>query len=344
MRPIDLRSDTLTTPTPAMRRAMAEAEVGDDVYGEDPTVNRLEEEAAALLGKEAALFVPSGTMGNQIALLLHTHRGDEVWLEAESHIYWYEVGGLGSLAHVQPRLIFGRNGKFGPQDLEALREPPDIHRPRPRLLCLENTHNRAGGVVWTVGEVEEVAAAARRLGLAFHLDGARLFNAAVALKVKPSVLAAPFDTVMVSLSKGLAAPVGSLLLGSRDQIGEARRWRKLLGGGMRQAGILAAAGLIGLREMVERLEEDHLHARILAEEMATWPGLNVDLSLVQTNIVKVTVAREDLDGPALSARFHEAGVKVSALGPRFIRLVTHKDVSRRDVEEALRRMKEAYRA
>lgn len=323
---------------------MAEAEVGDDVYGEDPTVNRLEEEAADLLGKEAALFVPSGTMGNQIALLLHTQRGDEVWLEAESHIYWYEVGGLGALAHVQPRLIFGDKGKFGVKDLEALHEAPDIHRPRPRLLCLENTHNRAGGVVWTPEETEEVAAAARRLGLALHLDGARLFNAAVALKVKPSHLAAPFDTVMVSLSKGLAAPVGSLLAGSRELIQEARRWRKLLGGGMRQAGIVAAAGLVALREMVDRLEEDHRHARILAEELAAWPGLQVDLSTVQTNIVKVTVTREDLDAPALSARFEAAGVKVSALGPRFIRLVTHKDVSREDVEEALRRMREAYRA
>lgn len=273
---VDLRSDTVTKPSPEMRRAMAEAEVGDDVYGEDPTVRELEETGAALVGQEAGLFVPSGTMGNQVAVLTHTRRGDEVFLEAESHIYYYEVGDIAALAGAQPRPIPGSRGRFTAADLRAAVREPNIHYPNPRLVCLENTHNRAGGAVWRPEEVDAVVEAAHELGLAIHLDGARLFNAAVALGLPAARLARGVDSVMFCLSKGLGAPVGSLLCGPAEWIERARKERKRLGGGMRQAGILAAAGLWALRHNVERLAEDHANARWLAEQLAQIRGLRVD--------------------------------------------------------------------
>ncbi|MBX5477015.1 MAG: low-specificity L-threonine aldolase [Clostridia bacterium] len=332
---IDLRSDTVTTPTEEMRRAMAAAEVGDDVYGEDPTVNRLEEVAAERMGKEAALFVPSGTMANLVAVLSHTRRGDEVILEADSHVYYYEVGGLSAVAGAVPRLIQGRRGKFGPEDVRAAVRAPNIHFPRPSLLCVENTHNRAGGTVWTPEEVRAVAEAAHNLGLRVHMDGARVFNAAVALGRPVKEIVAPVDSVMFCLSKGLGAPVGSVLCGSSEFIAAARKYRKMLGGGMRQAGVIAAAGLVALETMVERLAEDHANARRLAEGLAGIPGFRVDLETVQTNMVMADVSATGLDAPAVVERLAAEGVLTNAMDRHVVRFVTHKDVSAADIDAAL---------
>ncbi|MBE3590336.1 MAG: low-specificity L-threonine aldolase [Firmicutes bacterium] len=332
---IDLRSDTVTTPTEEMRRAMAAAEVGDDVYGEDPTVLRLEEAAAERMGKEAALFVPSGTMGNLVAVLTHTTRGDEILLEAESHIYDYEVGGLSAVAGAVPRLIEGRRGKFGPDDVRAAVRAPNIHFPRPSLLCIENTHNRAGGTVWTPEEVRAVARAAQDLGLRVHMDGARIFNAAVALGCSAAELAAPVDSVMFCISKGLGAPVGSLLCGSREFILAARKNRKMVGGGMRQAGVIAAAGLVALDTMVERLAEDHENARRLAEGLSSIPGFRVEPEAVQTNMVMADVTGTGRDAPTVVAMLADEGVLANAMDSRVVRFVTHKDVSAADIDAAL---------
>lgn len=341
MRVIDLRSDTVTVPTPAMREAMARAEVGDDVYGEDPTVNRLEEAAAERMGKEAGLFCASGTMANQVAVMAHTRRGDEVILEEEAHIYYYEAGALAVLAGVQPRLVRGKRGLLDPDDVARSLRPPNIHYPPPALLCLENTHNRAGGTVMTPELTRALADVAHRHGLAVHLDGARIFNAAVYLGCQPRELAAPADSVMFCLSKGLGAPVGSVLCGSRPFIERARRYRKILGGGMRQAGVIAAAGLVALDTMVERLAEDHAHARLLAGLLAEEALFRVDLEWVQTNIVLCWLVKGDAF--AYAVRLAARGVKVNATGPDRIRLVTHKDVSRADVEEAAAIMKDEIR-
>lgn len=344
MRRIDLRSDTVTLPTPEMRRAMFEAEVGDDVYGEDPTVNRLEEAAAALLGKEAGLFVPTGTQGNQVAVLTHAGRGEEVIAEAESHLFYYEVGAVAALAGCQVRVVPGVRGAMDPERVEAAIRSENIHFPRTALVCLENTHNRAGGAVLPPGNAAAVAEVARRHGLPVHLDGARIFNAAVALGVPAAQVAAPADSVMFCLSKGLAAPVGSVLVGSRAFIARARVSRKLLGGGMRQAGILAAAGLVALRTMVARLAEDHQNAARLAAGLGGLPGLEVDPEGVETNIVAFRVADPRWDAPGLAAALRAAGVLCNAMGPRAVRMVTHKDVVRADVDEALDRVEGALRA
>ncbi len=320
---IDLRSDTVTHPTPAMRRAMYEAEVGDDVYGEDPTVNRLEELAAAMLGKEAALLVTSGTQGNLAAVLAHCGRGDEVIVGHLAHMYLYEQGGMAALAGVHPRVVPNQeDGTLDLAEVEAAIRPENIHFPRTRLIAVENTHNRRYGAPLGVDYLRALRQVAHRHGLQVHMDGARLFNAAVALGVPARDLAAQADTVMVCLSKGLAAPVGSLLLGSAAFIAEARRARKVLGGGMRQAGVLAAAGIVALTEMVDRLAEDHTRARRLAEALATMPGLQVDLQRVYTNMVYV-----DLEPPRTAAQLAEAlaarGVRVHPVGPHRVRLVTH---------------------
>ncbi len=326
----------MTLPTDAMRRAMAEAEVGDDVYGEDPTVRRLEELGAEMVGKEAALFVPTGTMGNQVSVMTHTRRGEEVILEAESHIFFYEVGGLAALSGVQARTVPGRRGAMDPGQVEAAVREENIHFPRTALVCLENTHNRSGGTVVPLDNMAAVADVARRHGAAVHLDGARIFNAAAALGVPPSKVAAPADSVMFALSKGLAAPVGSLVAGRREWVERARKNRKLLGGGMRQVGVLAAAGIVALTSMVGRLFEDHANARRLGEGIASIPGLAVDLETVQTNMVSFEVNKPGLTAPVLVARLGEQGVRANATGPSRIRLVTHKDVSAADVDETLR--------
>jgi threonine aldolase len=329
---VDLRSDTVTTPTPAMRRAMADAEVGDDVYGEDPTVNRLEELAAARVGKESALYVPSGTMGNQIALRLLSRPGTEVLCAARAHIRQYEAAAAALNAGVQVRPLHDRDGTFEPAAVDSAAEGPAHHLPPLSLVAIENTHMPAGGVPWTPGQVEAVAGAARRHGLPVHCDGARLFNAAVALGVNAADLAGPVDTVMFCLSKGLAAPVGSLLAGAGDLIAAARLERGRLGGGMRQAGVIAAAGVVALNEMIDRLADDHARARRLAEALADrFPG-SVDLERVRTNIVCVAAS-------ALPASFLDdlagQGVRVGTIDQMTVRLVTHKDVDDADIDRAV---------
>ncbi len=328
---IDLRSDTVTQPTEGMRRAMAQAEVGDDIYGEDVTARRLEERAAELLGQEAALFVTSGTMGNQLALLLHCRRGDDVVVGQDAHCTLYESGAAGALAGVQLS-VAGAGGTFTVKDMEAAMYPAEaFYMPRTRLVAVENTHNRAGGVVWPQAQVEAVCARARELGLGTHLDGARIWNAATATGRPPTELAAPFDTVSACFSKGLGAPVGSVLAGSADAIGEARRLRKMLGGAMRQVGVLCAAALYALEHHLGRLEVDHEHARRLATGLSAVDGLSVDLSIVQTNIVNLDVP----DAPAFAARARESGVLLNAMSPHRLRAVTHLDVDAHAIDRAI---------
>ncbi|MFY1824656.1 low-specificity L-threonine aldolase [Myxococcus fulvus] len=341
MKPIDFRSDTVTKPTAAMRRAIAEAEVGDDVYGEDPTVLRLEAKVAERLGLEAALFVPSGTQANQLAIGAHCRQGDEVLTEAGSHILHYEGGAVPALWGVQPQPLPGEWGVLTPEVVAAAVREDNIHNPRTRLLSLENTHNRGGGSVWSVERFAQVVKVARDAGLAVHLDGARLFNAEVAAGVPASSWAKLTDTTAVCFSKGLGAPVGSALAGRADLIREARRLRKRLGGGMRQAGILAAAALYALEHHVERLAEDHANARRLAAGLAEVPGVEVDVTRVQTNMVFAEFTRPARDMvPLLSTH----GVLTNpAGGPRSVRLVTHLDVSAADIDEAVARVRRALK-
>lgn len=336
MRNVDMRSDTITQPTPAMRRAMAEAEVGDDVFGEDPTVNRLEEMAAERLGKEAALFVASGTMGNLVSLLAHCGRGDEVILGDQAHTFLYEQGGMAALGGIHPHTLPNQpDGTLDLQQIEDAIRPDNVHDPRTRLIALENTHNRCWGSPLSVAYMREVGALARRRGLKVHVDGARLFNAAIALGVEARELAADADSVTFCLSKGLAAPVGSVICGRRDFIAEARRARKVVGGGMRQAGVLAAAGIVALTQMVERLAEDHANARRLAEGLAEIPGIRIDPARVRTNIVYFEVVRPGLTAAALVERVGAEGVRVLPVGPRLVRAVLNYHVSADDVEYAL---------
>jgi threonine aldolase len=331
--PVDLRSDTITRPTEAMRRAMASAEVGDDVYGEDPTARRLEARAAEVLGKEAALFVPSGTMANQIALMVHCRPGDEVILGQGSHVYYYEGGAGGAWAGVQ-FVPVGEGGLFDVADLEVGMKPGHYVLPRSRLLALENTHNRAGGRVFPQDTVQRLADRARKLGLGVHLDGARIWNAAVATGESPAGLCAPADTVSACFSKGLGAPVGSVLAGNRGHIEEARRLRRMLGGAMRQVGVLCAAALHALEHHVPRLAGDHDNARRLAEGLAAAPGLQCESAQVETNIVLFDVANGGRASDFV-ARAAEHGVLLNATGPSRVRAVTHQDVDRAQVERAI---------
>ena len=333
---IELRSDTMTRPTPAMRRAMAEAEVGDDVFGEDPTVNRLEAKAAELLGKEAALLVASGTMANLASLLAHCGRGDEVILGHLSHSFIYEQGGMAAVGGICPRTVLNReDGTLRPEEIEAAVRGDNVHFPRSRLLMIENTHNLCGGAPLDAAFMRAAAEIARRHGLRLHVDGARLFNAAAALGVSARELAAAADSVNFCLSKGLAAPVGSVICGGRDFIERARRARKLLGGGMRQAGIIAAAGIIALEEMVDRLAEDHLRARKLAEGLAAIPGIAIDPDRVRTNIVYFDVSKPGLSAAELLRRLEREGIRMLATGARTIRAVTHYEVTAADTDHAL---------
>ncbi|OGB98565.1 MAG: threonine aldolase [candidate division NC10 bacterium RIFCSPLOWO2_12_FULL_66_18] len=332
---VDLRSDTVTKPTPEMRRAMAEAEVGDDVFGEDPTVNRLEALAAERLGKEAGLFVVSGTMGNQASLMAQTQRGDEVILDESSHIFNYEVAALVVLSAVQPRTLRGHYGILDPEDIRRAIRPPNIHAPRNTLIAVESSHNRGGGTCYPLEALREIRRIATANGMAVHLDGARIFNASIATGAPVRELAAQADSVTFCLSKGLGAPVGSVVVGTRAFIDRARRARKMFGGGMRQAGILAAAGVVALETMVDRLREDHENTRILAEGLASLPGIVIDLARVQTNIVIFIVKRKDLDAPGLIVKLAEHGIKAFAITPDSIRMVTHKDVNRAGILKTL---------
>ncbi len=330
---VDLRSDTVTKPTPEMRRAMAEAEVGDDVFGEDPTVNRLQEMSAEMLGHEAGLFVPSGTMANEIAIKVWTKPGDAILIDAESHILHYELAGPAVLSGVLMEPYPIERGQIDPAEIERRIRLADDHTPGTTLLCLENTHNRCGGTILQAEPFRALCALAHRHGLSVHLDGARLFNAAVALGVSPQVWTRHVDSAFFALSKGLCCPVGSVLVGSKEFIREAHRVRKLFGGGMRQVGVLAAAGIVALQTMVDRLAEDHRRARRLAEAIAELPGFEVDLERVQTNIIYVRTARPARE---IEAQLTAQGVLTIALDPHRLRLVTHHDVNDEGIEYAIK--------
>ncbi len=330
MRTIDLRSDTVTLPTPEMRKAMYQAEVGDDVFGEDPTIRELEELGAQLTGKEAGLFVTSGTMGNQVAVMAHTEKGNEVICEAEAHMYYYEVGGLACLSGIQPRLVTGLRGIMTQEKIKDAIRPKDNYLPKTALICLENTHNRAGGTYYSTVDLAEIKKVADSFGIPIHMDGARIFNAAVAQNLSVNCLTQYADSVMFCLSKGLCAPVGSLLVGSQPFIDHCRHYRKMVGGGMRQGGIIAAAGIVALKTMGERLAEDHSNARLLGEAISDM-GLVVDLASVMTNIVIVDVSASKRNAAQIAAELAALGVKASVFGEHLIRFVTHYGISREDI-------------
>jgi len=332
---IDLRSDTVTLPTEEMLEAIKTAELGDDVFGEDPTVNRLEEMAAKKMGNEAAMLVPSGTMGNLVSVTSNTKRGDSAILEAESHIYWHEVGGISAIAGVMPLPVKGTMGVMSPLDVEAAIRPRTIHSAETTLVCIENTHNRAGGTIVTPAQVEAVSKVTKKHGLKLYLDGSRIFNAAVALKTDVREFTKHVDNLMFCLSKGLSCPIGSILVGNQEFIGKARKVRKILGGGMRQAGVIAAPGIIALEKMIDRLEDDHRNARLLAEGLSKIEGLNVDLRAVQTNIVVLDVSSLGISAELFTKRLKDHCVLALSRDKKRIRLVTHRGIEQEDIEKAL---------
>jgi threonine aldolase len=336
MRIVDLRSDTLTKPTPAMRQAMVAAEVGDDVFGEDPTVNRLEEMAAERLGKEAGLYVASGTMANLVSQLAHCNRGDEMILGDNAHTFYFEQGGSAAIAGIHPRTLPNQpDGKLALEDIAAAIRPDNIHFPVTRLIMLENTHNRCNGSPLEVEYMQAVKKLTDRHGIKMHVDGARLFNAAVALAVDVCELAVETDSVSFCLSKGLAAPVGSVVCGTKNFVARARRARKVLGGGMRQAGVLAAAGIIALTEMTGRLAEDHANARKLADGLAEMNGLAIDPDRTKTNIVFFETTPDGLAADELEKRLSREGIKILVSGPRRMRAVTHYHITPEDIDHVL---------
>ena len=340
MRVVDLRSDTVTLPSPEMRRAMYEAELGDDVYGEDPTLNRLEAMAAERFGKEAAVFVASGTMGNLVSVLAHGQRGDEIILGTQAHIFRSEAGGssvLGGISfHTVPN---DERGMLDPEDVRAAIRPNDPHMPRTALVCLENTQNSCGGTVLTEDDINSIASVAHENGLKVHIDGARIFNAAVALEAPVAELTREADSVTFCLSKGLSCPVGSVIVGSEDYIQEARRWRKMVGGSMRQAGVLAAPGVVALDSMVDRLAEDHANARKLSEGLAEIDGIDIDPDALPTNLVFFEIERDDW--PELHRRLVERGVKGGGGGRRW-RYVTHYGITEDDIDYTLETVRDVF--
>lgn len=331
---IDLRSDTVTKPTLEMRQAAFDAEVGDDVYQEDPSVLELEELSASKLGKEAAMFVPSGTQGNQIAVLTHCHPGEEIILEENSHIYFYEGASISALAGVQPRTLKGHQGALYPKDVEMAIREDDIHQPDTSLICLENTHNRAGGAVVPLENMKEIYQLSRQYNIPVHLDGARIFNTSVASGIDVKEYASYTDTIQFCLSKGLGAPVGSVIAGSADFITKARKWRKRLGGGLRQAGVIAAPGLVALRSMVDRLEEDHINAKQLADGVGNISGLTIENS-VDTNIVLVNTEKANINAAEFIERLSEVGILAVRFGPDTVRFTTHYDIDAQDITNVL---------
>ncbi|QOR35693.1 low-specificity L-threonine aldolase [Clostridium sp. 'deep sea'] len=337
---IDLRSDTVTKPTEEMRLAMYRAEVGDDVYRDDPTVNRLEALGAEMLKKEAALFVTSGTQGNLLALLSHCNRSNEVILEANSHIYLFEVGGIAGLAGLNPRCIEGVKGFIDPQKIEKNIRTENVHFPETKLICIENTHNLAGGTVISLEQQLQVKKIADKHNLKLHLDGARAFNGATSLNCDISEFVKPYDSVQLCLSKGLGAPIGGLLLGSKEFIAKARRYRKMVGGGMRQAGIVAAAGIYALENNINRLKQDHDNALLLAKEVSEIKGLNVNLSDVHSNIVFCDVDKKLILAATLCQKLKDKGVLFNDMGNNKIRLVTHLDVTEQDCVKAAHLIKQ----
>jgi threonine aldolase len=336
---LDFRSDTITQPTRAMREAMRDAEVGDDVFGEDPSINALESHAARIFGKEAGLFVASGTQGNLLALLSQTHPGDEFIAESSAHIANSEVGGAARLGGLTLRPVSGTNGKISPEQVASTVRPANVHYARTALLAVENTHNNAGGTILGVDGMDRLAETAREYGLKIHVDGARIFNAAVGLGIEPARLARDADTLTFCLSKGLSAPVGSVLVGSQAVIDEARRYRKMIGGGMRQAGVLAAAGLVALQSGVDRLADDHQHARRLAEGLARVPGVRIDLATVQSNIVRFDITgMGGLNAAGLADGLAEHGVRISGGPGTGVRMVAHRHIDDDSVDLALEAM------
>jgi threonine aldolase len=332
---IDLRSDTGTLPTQEMLEAIRYAELGDDVYHEDPTVNRLEEMAAEKMGKEAALLVTSGTQANLISLMSNTNRGELVILESESHIYWYEVGGISTIAGLLPWPLKSLTGALDAEEVKAAIRPQNIHFPKPTLICLENTHNRHGGTIIKPDQIKTVSEVAQDYNLKLYLDGARIFNAAVALDVSAKKLAKHVDNLMFCLSKGLCCPVGSLLVGTHDFIGRAREIRKVLGGGMRQAGIIAAPGIVALESMIDRLKEDHLNARRLAEGIAKIDKIKVNLDWVQTNMVYFNIEDLGIKADFFISKLIQKDILALALTDKEIRMVTHKNIEKKDVEKTI---------
>ncbi len=330
---IDLRSDTVTQPTAGMRQAMMAAPVGDDVLGDDPTVNALEAYVAELLGKEAAVYMPSGTMTNQVALRVHTQPSDEIILEAEAHIYYYEGGGPAALSGVSCRLLPGHGGVFSAAAVEQALRPQDPHFPQTRLVCVENTHNRSGGRIFPLETIREIAGVCAQKGLRLHLDGARFWNACVATGISEVDYAAPFDTLSVCFSKGLGAPVGSALVGSAEMMAQARRFRKLFGGGMRQAGIIAAGALYALNQQRDRLTEDHDNAQRLAQGLQNMAGVEIDLASVQTNIVNFDLSEHS--AADVAEKLAQRDVAVLATGPHRIRAVTNLMVSRAQIDRVI---------
>ncbi len=340
---IDLRSDTVTRPSAGMREAMAKAEVGDDVFGEDPTVNALQQNVAALLGKEAALYVPSGTMGNQVCIKVHTQPGDEVIAEKGCHVFNYETAGMAFLSNVQVHTIEGKHGAFTVDDVKRSIRPKAYYMPRTRLICMENTHNRAGGTIIPIDLIKEMSALARSEGIKFHLDGARLWNACAETGITPKEYAAHFDSVSVCLSKGLGAPVGSVIASSAEFIADARRYRKIFGGGMRQAGVLAAAGLYALENNVSRLKEDHANAKYLARELSSIPGFDIDMESVQTNIIIISLEKLGKKPEDVLAMLKTKGVLLTLGNYMGVRAVTHMDVSATQVKQAAQIIKQTFR-
>ncbi|MGQ9645493.1 MAG: low-specificity L-threonine aldolase [Thermodesulfobacteriota bacterium] len=336
---IDLRSDTVTKPTPPMRKAMAEAEVGDDVFGEDPTVNALQEKVARILRKEASIFVPSGTMANQLAIKSHTQPGDEVIIEATSHPYNFEGGASAALSGIQFYCLKGVRGILDASQIEEAIRPDDHHFPVTRLICLENTHNRGGGSIYPIKKIAEISQLARSKGLLVHLDGARLWNASVASGIEPHEYAQWADSVSVCLSKGLGAPIGSIVAGTKAFIDRVHRFRKMFGGGMRQAGIIAAAGIYALDHHIERLKEDHQNAKRLALGLKEIKAVSIDPEEVETNILIFDVAAAGMTPIQICDAIKKEGVLIHAIGKTQIRLVTHLDVSKEDVEAALKAFK-----
>ena len=338
---VDLRSDTVTQPTPAMREAMSMAVVGDDVFAEDPTLNRLQEMATEKMGKEAGLFVPSGTMGNLLAVLTHCARGEEAIMGNQGHTFLFEGGGISALGGVFPHTLVNQpDGTIALNDIDAAIRPDDVHQPPSRLLILENTQNRCGGVALSAEYTSDAAQVAHQHGMKLHLDGARIFNAAIALKVNAKELVKETDSVTFCLSKGLCAPVGSVLCGSADFIKQARRIRKMLGGGMRQAGVLAAAGIVALEQMVDRLAEDHRHASELAQGLSTIPGIEFEMGFPQTNMVFPSLSPfVQITAVQVAQRLAQQGIKIGVVGERRFRMVTHYWVTDQGVQNTIAAMK-----
>jgi threonine aldolase len=333
---IDLRSDTVTLPSPAMREAIFNAELGDDVFGEDPTTNRLEEMAAELMGKEAAMLVVSGTMGNLVCALTHCRRGDEVILGNRAHMFLYEAGSMSTVGGIHPHTIVNQpDGTMRLEEIEAAIRGDNVHFPRTRLICLENTHNRCNGAALSVEYMKEVYTLAKKHNLMVHLDGARIFNAAAALKVNVKELTCFADSVSFCLSKGLSAPVGSVICGTKWFVAEARRNRKVLGGGMRQCGIIAAAGITALEEMTDRIADDHANAQRLAQGIAHIPGLSIEPEKVQTNIVYFDLVSQQIKAEELVSQLDKKGIKILKLGPSRFRAVTHYGISAEDIDLTL---------